>query len=346
VTREPRLVDVMPTVPGLTAAAAAAQWAVPGRFLAVPDGGRFVMYERAAVLAGAAEPVRSFSVPAGARAALHPSGAFAVAATRSAVRAIDPDGVPRWELPHDPWHVDQRRSTLCTPAVSPDGRWVSMVLPRLAHSTDERPILMTDDGSRWQSDRVVLIDAASGAAHPVRTVFGTSSTTTQLWHPDSTHVLLSCWMAWYSWTMYRLTVDGPRLEGGLTYREGTAWGPDAGTTLSVRRAEHMALDMDVDNVAVHAFPSGDELHLIDLAGIGGDPETHELDTAVRIDEVHVLVSLEDRVRTHRLLSWPTLEPLGELAYPAPVTSAPVPLGDGTWLTVDNGQLRRWSLAHN
>ncbi|WP_262370911.1 hypothetical protein [Streptomyces sp. WAC01526] len=40
----------------------------------------------------------------------------------------------------------------------------------------------------------------------------------------------------------------------------------------------------------------------------------------------------------------TLQPLGRLRYPGSVSKDVTPLGDGTWLTRDGGQLHHWALA--
>ncbi|MEU8912782.1 MULTISPECIES: hypothetical protein [Streptomyces] len=40
----------------------------------------------------------------------------------------------------------------------------------------------------------------------------------------------------------------------------------------------------------------------------------------------------------------TLQPLGRLEYPGPVSEEVTPLGDGNWLTREGGQLRHWALA--
>ncbi|MER6840378.1 hypothetical protein [Streptomyces platensis] len=69
-----------------------------------------------------------------------------------------------------------------------------------------------------------------------------------------------------------------------------------------------------------------------------------------LDSDHVLVTgkLNPQGRTpetcHWLLQAATLQPLGRLHYPAPVGMDVIPLGDGTWLTRHDGQLRHWALA--
>ncbi|MEU9012894.1 hypothetical protein AB0D12_24650 [Streptomyces sp. NPDC048479] len=44
---------------------------------------------------------------------------------------------------------------------------------------------------------------------------------------------------------------------------------------------------------------------------------------------------------HFILDASTLRPFAELHYPMPVDLPPLPLGDGTWLTIDEDTVRRW-----
>ncbi|HET6357134.1 hypothetical protein [Streptomyces sp.] len=52
---------------------------------------------------------------------------------------------------------------------------------------------------------------------------------------------------------------------------------------------------------------------------------------------------EDSAR-HFLLDATTLRAVAELYYPATVEAPPLPLGDGTWLTIDGDTVRRWQIA--
>ncbi|GAB3835046.1 hypothetical protein GCM10027610_031920 [Dactylosporangium cerinum] len=199
-------VRLVGTAPAPLGPVLTASW--EGAVVAVQDADHLLAYERAAVLARVPEPARRMVLPAHARATLSPDGGLVVIAEGSAVRAVDPSGALRWELPHDPWHGGHREPRPpCAPAVSPDGRFVSVVLPCLAR--DGEPALLVYDSEprrRYTNDRLVLVDAATGRIHGERPVTAVSSTVAQRWSPDGTELVITCWTAWYSWAMYRVTV--------------------------------------------------------------------------------------------------------------------------------------------
>ncbi|MFC4041480.1 hypothetical protein ACFO1B_23850 [Dactylosporangium siamense] len=347
-------VRLVGTAPAPLGPVLTASW--EGAVVTVQDADRLLAYERAAVLAGVPEPARRMVLPAHARATLSPSDGLVVIAEGSAVRAVDPSGALRWELPHDPWHGGHREPRPpCAPAVSPDGRFVSVVLPCLAR--DGEPALLVYDSEprrRYTNDRLVLVDATTGRIHGERPVTAVSSTVAQRWSPDGTELVISCWTAWYSWAMYRVTVrpEGCKVTGGPAYREVTDLGSKPGRVLSVRRAEGMTHDDEHDDVAVHDIAVQDgaadrQVALVELAALGGEPDD-ELGTARRVGDAYVVVSLRrfrgDATWTHHLCAWPALHPLGAVAYPVPVTEHVASLGDGTWLTTDGSLLYRWELT--
>ncbi|MFG2867371.1 hypothetical protein [Streptomyces sp. NPDC048338] len=64
------------------------------------------------------------------------------------------------------------------------------------------------------------------------------------------------------------------------------------------------------------------------------------------DERILVVTAEEQWAeevTHLLLDAHTLRPLAALDYPRPPGVAAVPLGDGTWLTVEEETVRRWTI---
>lgn len=90
--------------------------------------------------------------------------------------------------------------------------------------------------------------------------------------------------------------------------------------------------------------------LVDLEELATDPDYDEFDDAYVLDSDHVLVTgkRNPQGRASEICDWliqaATLQPLGRLHYPPPVSEDVTPLGDGTWLTRHHGQLRHWALA--
>ncbi|MYT18171.1 hypothetical protein YWIDRAFT_07844 [Streptomyces sp. SceaMP-e96] len=326
--------------------------AVTGGRVAVDTGDRVEVYEQRAFLAGARSVLYGLPLPPQAKATLAPDGGFIVA-EGAAVRAVNADGSTRWRLPHDPWHGGNRAPRAPGfPAVSPDGKLVSVLTPTLVED-DSRAVLVYDEPHcSYGRDTLLILDAASGAIRARRPVASVASGLTQHWHPDGATLVVSCWTAWYSWSTWWLDphTDDAAVRGGTTMREVRGSLPASAQVLTIRRAESIACQDDRDELALHDATTGDQVALFDLEELAADPDSDEFDDTYVLDSEHVLVTgkvyLQGRppeIR-HWLFAAATLQPLGRLQYPASVSRDVTPLGDGTWLTRDGGQLRHWALA--
>ncbi|MEV7617657.1 hypothetical protein [Streptomyces sp. NPDC089799] len=92
---------------------------------------------------------------------LGPDGWFVVAGS-SCAHAPATEGGLRRELSHDPWHGTAR--THCTPAVSPDGRRVSVVVPTLEPEEGKAALVYgLEPGRNCTGDDLLLLDASTGA---------------------------------------------------------------------------------------------------------------------------------------------------------------------------------------
>ncbi|AZS69968.1 hypothetical protein DDE74_02485 [Streptomyces lydicus] len=129
--------------------------------------------------------------------------------------------------------------------------------------------------------------------------------------------------------------------------------PASAQVLTIRRAESIACQDDRDELALHDATTGEQVALFDLEELAADPDSDEFDEfddAYVLDSEHVLVTgkvyLQGRTPEvhHWLFAAVTLQPLGRLQYPGSVSKEVTPLGDGTWLTREGGQLRHWVLA--
>ncbi len=351
-----RLLRTIDAPVGLVRGQPGVQWSSGGQRVVAPTAERFEVYDRAALLAGRVEAVQCLPRPALDTAAVTPDGATVVVAGQRAVRAVAPDGSTRWELAHDPWHGDRIPGP---PAVSPDGRQVAVVIPVRQTDPAEPPVL-TYDGERggYVSDRWLLLDAGTGDVLARERIRAISTKVTQRWHADGRYLVLSCATDWWSWSTYRIEIR----PGAVAVRPCLPWREvtdllDATRVLSVRRAEYTAgPDDDQTDVAVHRFPGGDRLALLDHTALGLDLGFDELRDARQLDDDRIMVSAEIAGATTTARHWlchaATLQPLGHLRYPTRVSSALAPLPDGTWLTEDGTwttagtRLQHWALAGN
>ncbi|MFF4099033.1 hypothetical protein [Streptomyces sp. NPDC001903] len=324
--------------------------AVAGGRLLVRTPGMVEVHDREAFLAGGTAPATgALRTTDRERVAPLPDGGFVVAGAAS-VRAVDPDGATRWELPHAPWHGSDRAH--CAPAVSPDGRRVSVVVPVLEPDEAKAALvydLEPDRNYTW--DDLLLLDAASGGVLGRRQIRSLASAAVQSWSPDGGAVVVSCWTAWHSWSTWwaQPRADGLRILGG-TWMHALAGFLPGSRVLTQRYAEHVFPADDRDELGVYDLGSGDQVALLDLAELAVRPEDDEFFSAEVLDARHVLVP--GRVHPdggapqmrHWLLSADTLRPLGRLDYPEPVGEDVTVLQDGTWLTHDGDRLHRWRLG--
>ncbi|MGI5400098.1 hypothetical protein ACQEVG_11695 [Streptomyces sp. CA-135486] len=320
--------------------------------LAVRTDERLEIHDAESFLSGTLAPTRSVRLPPHSAAVPLPGGALVVAeATR--VRALGPDGATRWELLHARWHGGHRDARPPgPPAVSPDGRLISVIVPTLA--TAERSTVLISDKPprhRYARDTLLLLDAASGDVRARRPIAAISSDVTQRWHPEGSLLALSCWTAWYSWSTWWIEPrhDGLHIRGGTSMREVIDFLPDASRVLTLRRAEGIAFNDDRDELASHEVTADDPSDLFDLRELAVDRDHDEIAGAYLIDAARILVTgriyLPGRpvaVR-HWLCDALTLRPLGRVRYPVAVGGDATPLGDGTWLTRDRERLHRWAL---
>ncbi|MEV6398829.1 hypothetical protein AB0M39_29285 [Streptomyces sp. NPDC051907] len=325
---------------------------LPEGRLAVWTDHRLEIHDRDAFLAGNGSPLHAQPLPPDASATPLPAGGL-VAAETARIRRIGPDGRDRWEVAHAPWHGSQWSSRPPgSPAVSPDGRHVSVVVPTLA-AKGAPAVLVYDDAQKreYARDTLLLLDAATGEVLARRPIGAVASDVTQRWHPDGSLLALSCWTAWHSWSTWWIEPrhDGLHIRGGAPMREVIDFVPGASRVLTIRRAEGIAPNDDRDELASHEMASDDPHTLIDLGTLAVDPDNDEFSDAFLLDSAHVLVTgqiyLPGRPATvrHWLCDAATLKPLGRVRYPAPVGCEAVPLGDGSWLTRRGERMHHWAL---
>lgn len=245
---------------------------VSGGRLGVRHEDRLELHDRTAFLAGGPSLLHSLALPRPARAASLPDGSV-VAAESARIRAVGPDGHTRWALPHPVWHHGSRGPRPPgAPVVSPDGRLVCAVVPTLGPDTEERG---------YGRDTLLLLEAATGAVLAERPVGSIASGMTGAWHPDGHLMALSCWTAWASWTTWWVEPrhDGLHIRGGVGMHEVVGFVPGTRRALTLRRAEHIAVNDDRDELAAHDAASDEQTALFDLSALAADPENDEFTAA-------------------------------------------------------------------
>ncbi|MGA5553264.1 hypothetical protein [Streptomyces lavendulocolor] len=320
--------------------------AVAGGRLYVRMGNRAEVHDREPYLAGVREPVGSCELPPGARAEPAPDGGFVVAESER-VRALADDGTVRWERGHDTWHGGHRPPRAPgAPAADPRGRFVAAAVPTP---------LPADEVARrgYGRDRLLLLDAATGDVLDEQPVAAVSGALALEWREDGGLLGASFRTAWYGWASHWAEASrrGLRTVGGGPDRHGLAgFVPRTSRLVTFRRAEHMSLDDDRYELALHEAAAPRPTAVLDLNDLSWDPENDDFEQVHPLDEAHLLVTGDHVPRhgplgpAHWLLAADSLRPLGRLRYPRPVGDVVTAFGDGTWLTREDGRLHHWGLA--
>ncbi|MGW5210125.1 hypothetical protein ACWEQO_02600 [Streptomyces sp. NPDC004051] len=314
------------------------------------NGYELEVYDLHELLAGERAPTAVFPLPwPGWDRGVHsvsPEGTFAVFSGQRAVRAVGAGGETLWEYRHGCWgpeldhpHTGDeqevcRGSEHGSCRISDDGRFV------WAH------VVAEPEWGDWE-ERWVVLDARDGREVARLPLDSAAAGSNHLSHPDGVHMGLGIGMGqdgillqWARWDGEKLTVWD--LNEGLD-RILTDVHEEYPGFLTV---EHYGADL--------------RLHALDgtvLAEREPDPADDEdppyWDYGCGfVDADTVIASTADsdedpeRAR-HWLLDARTLRIRGMVTYPTgPVDSDVRPLGDGTWLTYDDGDgtLNRWTLA--
>lgn len=335
-------------------------WRSGARFVGGRHGGHLYAYERDRLLAG--DPAPAWEVPLPtiqglgsrprfAEATVEPGGGFAVCAGTTEVWALEESGQVRWTLPHDTW----RDAPPGAPSVSPDGRYVSVLVPMrhesLADPAAERPYVQAGigapgDGGHYVSDRWLLLDAATG--NPLRRqVFPLAAEeVTHRWHLDEARVAVSAFMSWYGWRTAWFSLGDESDLAGRDSRWLADIHPGGKPVYSVRNYQSDTGDF-VENSVTADGHGGTELARVHAGDLGLDEEEDDLVNAVVVAPDRLLCAFWSGVNRpvrHWLLDAGTLRAVGEVGYPRPVGTGLGPLGDGTWLTTDGAELTRWRVS--
>ncbi|MBU7596730.1 hypothetical protein JGS22_003515 [Streptomyces sp. P38-E01] len=248
------------------------------------------------------------------------------------VTYINSDGSIRWQFDHAPWEDSAIAKGAC--ALTPSG---SHVLATLRGPDDEE--------GRYAGDVCAVLDSESGdlVGQEIIPVYsGVYSFNHSLEH--SNHVFLNA--AHGQNDTYSLIINA--LSGDLNITQaGQVGDPLTGNCLD---GSHF-LKIDV---------GGDWLTLCEHRRDGSCPEKAEARTSdlneypdhqfvgkpgfVDLNTVLAAVAEEtwSAESEHLLLDAQTLIPWARVSYPSEVSARPLPLGDGSWLTIENNSVRRWA----
>ncbi|MFF3849108.1 hypothetical protein [Streptomyces sp. NPDC002328] len=332
------------------------------------------------VLAGERAPTAVFPLPwPGWDHGVHsvsPDGSFAAFSGQRAVRAVGRGGETLWEYRHGCWgpevghpHSGDEQevcrgleSGSCR--ISDDGRFVwAHVVATTADAgptgagegpetgTGEHP--GEEDAGAWEVDggagaweeRWVVLDARDGRELARLPLASAAAGSHHLSHPDGVHMGLSIGMGQDGVLLYWARWDGEKL---------TAWDLDetAGRILTDVHPGHPGF------LTTEHYGEDLRLHSLDGAVLAtAEPEPADEEPPCWdygcgfVDADTVIASTLDSCETpedggHWLLDARTLEIRGPVAYPEGTGAAHSyvrPLGDGTWLTYDDGSgtLYRW-----
>ncbi|GGW51877.1 hypothetical protein [Streptomyces xantholiticus] len=312
------------------------------------NGQELEVYDLHEVFAGERAPTAVFPLPwPGWNRGVHsvsPEGTFAVFSGQRAVRAVGLGGETLWEYRHGCWgpeighpHTGDEQE-VCrglehgSCRISGDGRlvWAHVVVEPEEDNREECWVVLDARDGR-ELARLPLDSAASGSHH--------------LSHPDGVHMGLCIGMGQDGILLHWARWNGEKLTG---------W--DLNGTM-----DRILMDVHAGHpgfLTVEHYGADLELHALDGAVLAeGTPEPAEDEDPLCWDygcgfvdaDTVIASTLESdgdpqRAR-HWLLDARTLEIRGTVAYPTgPVDSYVRPLGDGTWLTYDDGSetLNRWT----
>ncbi|MFH8616784.1 hypothetical protein ACH4E8_17115 [Streptomyces sp. NPDC017979] len=253
-----------------------------------------------------------------------PDGGLAVTGS-GVVTVYGADGAIRWQYEHEPWGDERLGSGACVPDGA--GRLLLVTTP----GPDPDPDLPYD------GDLCVALDLTDG--RPVARVTIPSASAGYVFQQSLT--------------------DPPQLY--LTALQGdTYYGLSISVDDDALRWETVGLENEpfagpvMDNAAIKLDVGGEWMGRYDADGTEVLAEAEEvLPEGLRfvgsspgfLDKDHVLTAVaeEDSSATsrHLLLDARTLVPVAEVDYPGTTFLDPLPLGDGTWLTVHDDIVHRW-----
>lgn len=335
-----------------------AQRSASGHFVAMAAVDRLLVYDLETLLAGDARPAVEFPVP---EAAFPYSGTvthdlatavFSIASGKTAVQAIDPSGVVRWE-----WRYEHSEGSSL---VTADGRHVWAV------------VAAWDKQSRDWTPEWVVLDAKNGRLLDRAPLPWRADEYELVAHPDNRHVSLCCVRqdggAVFSGRfdddglrLWALSCDDELVTGfDPTGRLMAMTGAD-GRFIRLREFPHGAVVSSVYNTEI-----SDPVHTEDVGSDGecGLHRWHQyagfLDPTMLIASSGATEETTGAAPRHWLIAAP-VEETGEFAhdvtsdtlrgminYPSPADDHAMAhlwaLGDGTWLTADKNTLYRWALA--
>ncbi|MET9653298.1 hypothetical protein ABZZ44_23935 [Streptomyces sp. NPDC006460] len=250
-----------------------------------------------------------------------------VVSGRQAVTVHEADGSVRWEHRHEMWPDSGEASGACTP--DPTGR---VLLAAMAGP-------LGPDRS-YAGDICRALDLATGEVLAEHLLPSFSATYAFQQFPEARpEVLLTASMG----------QDGTRCllvtwtDGGLGIRAaGTAEEPYVGLG-----ADGVLIGQDVGGGYLCRTQEGADDVLVEAGDVLPEEWVFVGYTPGFVDDQRVLVVAAEEQwaeeGTHLLFDAHTLRPLAAVDYPQPSGVAAVPLGDGTWLTVEEDTVRRWTI---
>ncbi|MET7394859.1 hypothetical protein ABZS66_15355 [Dactylosporangium sp. NPDC005572] len=325
---------------------------VPGppdrRLVIVRTDTELTVYDLDRPTTGDNAPVVSFPAPwprdAGGVDAVAPGLDVAVFAGLHAARAVEPDGLTRWEIPHACWACGDFHESAGDYAGDADHRYpghgsVGFGVGARTVWAHVRGPLAGDDGSKAiggsGAEAWLMIDVSDG------TVTGRAATATyaagshHIPHPDPAVMGLSVGEGqdgspalWGRWQDGELRIA--RLAGDDEVL--VAAGPAGRTFLTVghSRCHELTVHDTADHTVVGTL-FADMLPPTDASACWDLHQYGLVDDRTLVASTSYYGHGETGIR-HWLIDVDALEVLGQVRYPMEVSSGPLGWGDGTWLT--------------
>ncbi|MFD9221875.1 hypothetical protein ACFWDI_18120 [Streptomyces sp. NPDC060064] len=254
-----------------------------------------------------------------------PGGGLAVSG-RHRITVCDADGGVRWVYEHAAWSERNMGYGACTP--DPSG---SHLLATIAATVEP--------GRTYPGDLCVALDLATGKPL-AETVLPSSSAMYEFQQSLAPQAEVFLTVGQGQDDAHSFLVA---LQKGMLHVTGVGIPDEPFTGNSIAADDFLKMAIAGDYLARYrpgsqapvtaeaeaVLPDG-----LVFAGLPGFLDHHRILAAAAEDPW----GEESR---HFILDARTLRPLAELRYPMPVDLPPLPLGDGTWLTVAKDQVSRW-----
>ncbi|MEV6816486.1 hypothetical protein [Micromonospora sp. NPDC051296] len=286
----------------------------------------------------ASDVVPTVVFPVGAAAlepdscAVAPDLSRALYATMNRVACIDRDGATLWQLGFEPASSAQPNAYTCC-GFSLDGKVVWIY----------RPDAMARNAG---TDTWLAVDAGTGRILARTDLGSVGHSGVQVAHPDGDHMLLDVGEGQDGTRVYRGRLVGDRIDL-FEY----PWSNRILVSVAPDGRHLMTVDHEYADAAFHTYPDGAVVAQIPIEALGHEPfDAFVEPSGGYVDDSTAVVTVAGETEDEQewferyLVDPRTGEIRGRLDAPSAHQYDFEPLGDGSWLSNTDGQLRRHTLG--